>query len=196
MAGRHTGRRQRGRPRAPHRLAAALAAVLAAAACSHTPPVASTAGRGPGPGQGRADDVECVPFARARSGIQLYGNAADWWWKAAGLYARSHTPAVGSVLVLGRTSRLVNGHVGVVTAVDSPRDIRVTQANWVRGQVFEDMPVIDVSAANDWTLVRVWWPPAGQMGATPYPAYGFILPEPPRTAERPAVEPAIAAAGW
>ena len=175
-------------------------AMLAVAACA-SPPATPVVGRelaGPrvGPTEGESAAIECVPFARALSGIQLYGNAADWWWKAEGLYARSSTPAVGSVLVLRRSSRLVNGHVGVVTAIESARDIRVTQANWVRGQVFEDMPVIDVSAANDWTLVRVWWPPAGQMGATPYPAYGFILPEPPRTAERLAVEPAIAAAGW
>jgi hypothetical protein len=125
--------------------------------------------------------VECAPFARALSGVNLYGNAADWWWKADGLYARSRTPAIGSVLVLRRSSRLADGHVGVVTAIDSDREIRVTQANWMRHRVFVDMPVIDVSTDNDWTLVRVWWPPAGQMGATAYPAYGFILPDRPRS---------------
>ena len=79
-----------------------------------------------------------------------------------------------------RSRRHGNGHVGVVTAIDGDRQIRVTQANWVRHRVFADMPVIDVSAGNDWTLVRVWWPPTGQMGATAYSAYGFIHPDRPR----------------
>jgi len=40
--------------------------------------------------------------------------------------------------------------------------------------VTEDQPVIDVSTLNDWSEVRVWWPPSGQMGITPYPTYGFV----------------------
>jgi hypothetical protein len=41
--------------------------------------------------------------------------------------------------------------------------------------------VIDVSTANDWSMVRLWWPPSGAMGMTDYPAYGFIRPERPAT---------------
>ncbi|MFO1153409.1 MAG: CHAP domain-containing protein [Rhodospirillales bacterium] len=161
---------------------------LAASACSHGSPALSSAyPRGAAPLDGEMAAVECVPFARALSGLQLYGNAADWWWKADGLYDRSSTPAVGSVLVLRRSSRLAQGHVGVVTAIEGDREIRVTQANWVHHRVFADMPVIDVSPANDWTLVRVWWPPTGQMGATVYPAYGFILPDQPRSRDSLAV---------
>jgi hypothetical protein len=44
--------------------------------------------------------------------------------------------------------------------------------------------VIDVSPRNDWSLVRVWWPPAGAMGATDYPAYGFIRPDQPVTRQQ------------
>ena len=36
------------------------------------------------------------------------------------------------------------------------------------------MPVIDVSPGNDWTRVRVWWPPTKQMGVTEYATFGFI----------------------
>ena len=61
------------------------------------------------------------------------------------------------------------------------RQILVTQANWVHSRVSLDQPVIDVSAANDWSIVRVWWPPSGGMGITDYPAYGFIRADRPVT---------------
>lgn len=125
--------------------------------------------------------LECVPFARALSGVRLSGAAADWWWQAEGRYSRSYTPKVGSVLVFSRNSRLRSGHVSVVSHVISSREILVTQANWVRHRVTEDQPVIDVSPGNDWSEVRVWWPPSGQMGVTPYPAHGFIHAERPRS---------------
>ena len=41
--------------------------------------------------------------------------------------------------------------------------------------------MIDVSPANDWSIVRVWWPPTGEMGITDYPAYGFIRADRPAT---------------
>src|SRR5262245_19569467 len=65
------------------------------------------------PGIGR----QCVPYARSRTGISLYGDAYTWWDTAAGHYARGSQPKVGSVLVLSKTDRLRHGHVGVVAAV-------------------------------------------------------------------------------
>jgi hypothetical protein len=139
-------------------------------------------------GAGRVGDyvggsvrLECAPFARALSGVRLTGAAADWWWQAEGRYSRSYTPRIGSVLVLARTGRLRSGHVSVVSRVISSREILVTQANWVRDRVTEDQPVIDVSPGNDWSLVRVWWPPSSQMGITHYPAHGFIHAERPKS---------------
>lgn len=117
---------------------------------------------------------ECVPFARAVAEVPIYGNAADWWTRAAGQYARSSTPRVGSVLVFRRSSRLAYGHVAVVSRVLSPRRILLTHANWVPHRVNADVLSIDVSPNNDWSQVRVWWPPSRQMGAGIYPAYGFI----------------------
>jgi len=128
--------------------------------------------------------AECAPFARALSGVWLNGEAADWWWEADGRYARQSAPEEGSVLVLRRSDRLPSGHVAVVSQVVSARQILVTQANWVHHRVTEDQPVIDVSPRNDWSLVRVWWPPAGAIGATDYPAYGFIRPEHPVTRQQ------------
>ena len=93
---------------------------------------------------------------------------------AGGRYRRTQTPAVGSVLVFRRSTRLPDGHVAVVSRVLSDRRILATHANWVRHQVSEDVPVIDVSPGNDWTKVRVWWPPANQMGVTEYATFGFV----------------------
>jgi surface antigen len=121
--------------------------------------------------------AECAPFARALTGVRLEGEAADWWWQADGRYVRQSHPEEGSVLVLRRSGRLPSGHVAVVSQVLSARQILVTQANWVHHRVTEDQPVTDVSPGNDWSLVRVWWPPGRGMGVTDYPAYGFILPD-------------------
>lgn len=123
--------------------------------------------------------MECAPFARAVSGVPLRGAAADWWPLSKGRYERGQEPAVGSVLVFRRTARLPDGHVAVVSRVVSDREILVTHANWVRHRVSENVPVIDVSAANDWTRVRVWWPPTGQIGITEYATFGFIAANDP-----------------
>jgi len=128
---------------------------------------------------GGSAPVECAPFARALTGVQLSGAADDWWRQAAGRYRRSTSPAVGSILVLRSSGRLPYGHVAVVTQVMSGRQVLVTQANWVHHRITEDQPVIDVSPGNDWSVVRVWWPPSGQMGVAEYAVRGFILPDRP-----------------
>jgi hypothetical protein len=133
---------------------------------------------------GASASVECAPFARALTGLSLSGDAADWWRQAAGRYARSQRPAIGSLLVLRRSGRLPSGHVAVVSGVLSRREIMVTQANWVHHRITEDQPVIDVSKNGDWSLVRVWWPPSGQMGTSAYPAFGFIRPDHPEGHDR------------
>ena len=149
-----------------NRLAPLLAA-LALSACGSTSRVAPTS---------TAATLECVPFARAASGIQLYGDAHTWWDQAPGQYGRSSQPVPGGVLVFRRTTRLNAGHVSVVRQVVSDREITVSQANWVRGRITRDEPVVDVSPGNDWTAVRVWWEPSRSLGASPYPTYGFIVP--------------------
>jgi hypothetical protein len=149
-----------------------LAALLLLSACA-----GGGATGGGGDYVGGTVGLECAPFARALSGVQLRGQAYTWWDGAAGHYERSSQPSTGAVLVLRRDDRLPYGHVAVVSRVLSGRQILVTQANWVHHRVTTDQPVLDVSRGNDWTEVRVWWPPAGQMGSHAYPAYGFIRPE-------------------
>ena len=124
-----------------------------------------------------AGNIDCVPFARALTGIPLAGDGPEWWQAAAGKFDRTGVPQTGAILVFRRTGRLPHGHVSVVSRILSRREILVTQANWVHGRVTQDQLVADISPANDWTVLRVWWEPAHQLGNTVYPAYGFILPE-------------------
>ena len=65
----------------------------------------------------------------------------------------------------------------MVSQVLSRRRIVVTQANWLHHYVTVDQPVVDVSGRGDWSVVQVWWPSAGQMGAAEYATFGFIRPD-------------------
>lgn len=130
---------------------------------------------------GNSSSLECAPFARQVTGIQLYGDAASWWDQAADRYARQPDPAEGSVLVFRRSARLPYGHVSVVARLVSDREIRVTQANWVHHRITRDESVIDVSPGNDWSRVRVWWDPSNALGTSVYPTYGFIVADRPRS---------------
>src|SRR3954449_9212699 len=64
--------------------------------------------------------LQCVPFARAVSGITLFGDAWRWWFEAAGRYGRGHRPQPGGVLSFSPTTRMPLGHVAVVTGVIGP----------------------------------------------------------------------------
>lgn len=121
--------------------------------------------------------LQCVPYARDASGIDIYGNANTWWARAAGRYPRSGMPASGSVLVMRGYRTSSRGHVAFVTHVESSRLIRVDHANWLNnGEISVGVPVLDVSPSNDWTEVRVWHVPGGHWGARVYQAQGFIHP--------------------
>lgn len=133
--------------------------------------------------------LECVPYARARSGIALYGDAATWWHKADGRYKRSQTPLLGSVIVLTGYAGPGRGHVGVVRAIVSAREIRLDHANWLGdGAIYLDDPVADVSSDNDWSEVRVWNTRLHAWGARTYLVEGFIGPSPASSDDRVAAE--------
>jgi surface antigen len=76
--------------------------------------------------------LECVPFARQISGIQIFGNAWTWWNQAAGRYAEGAAPKVGAVLVFRPTGVMKLGHVAVVSRIVSDRILMITHANWSR----------------------------------------------------------------
>ena len=122
---------------------------------------------------------QCAQFARMFSGIQIFGDAWTWWSQALGKYARGFTPESGSVLVFKPYGPMSRGHVAVVSQVLTDRIIQVTHANWSligghRGQVEKDVTVVDVSPGGDWSQVKVWYDPTGDLGRTVYPTYGFI----------------------
>jgi len=120
--------------------------------------------------------LQCVPFARRESGIEIYGNANTWWRQAQERYETARAPQEGAVLVLEGYNTTRRGHVAVVREVVSPRLIIVDHANWLnRGEITRDVPVMDVSEAGDWSEVRVWYVPGRHWGGRTYNVQGFIL---------------------
>ncbi len=118
---------------------------------------------------------QCAPYAREISGIDIHGNANTWWSQAAGHYDRGHSPKVGAVLSFQSTGRMRVGHVAMVSQVVSDREVLLTHANWSRpGAIERNVRAIDVSAAGDWSEVKVWYAPTGGLGTSAYPTNGFI----------------------
>ena len=120
---------------------------------------------------------QCVRFAREFSGIQIYGDAWTWWASAQREGMRTgRTPEVGAVFVFQPHGASTRGHVAVVSQILTERVMRISHANWggSRGRIERDVTVVDVSDANDWSRVRVWHNPSGDLGVSVYPTYGFI----------------------
>jgi len=134
--------------------------------------------------------ISCVPYARSQSGISLAGNAWQWWDHAAGVYARGKAPEPGSVLAFRANPKMRLGHVAVVARTINAREVEIDQANWwgpgMRGGVAHNVPVVDVSEANDWSAVRVGLGRSGDFGSV-YPTYGFIYDRPDNGVEVAAV---------
>ncbi|MCB8880316.1 CHAP domain-containing protein [Acidisoma cellulosilytica] len=122
--------------------------------------------------------LQCVPYARRVSGIELRGNANTWWREANGRYDRGQTPQEGAVLSFQSNRHMELGHVAVVTETVNPREVLISQANWPmpgqrHGNISKAISVIDVSPDNDWTSVRVERGHSGSYGSV-YPTNGFI----------------------
>ncbi|MEH3104871.1 MAG: CHAP domain-containing protein [Sphingomonas phyllosphaerae] len=119
--------------------------------------------------------LQCVPFAREVSGIDIRGNANTWWGQAAGRYDRGASPQVGAVMAFKATRAMPVGHVAMVSRIVSDREVLLTHANWSRrGGIERDVRAVDVSAAGDWSEVRVWFAGVGDLGTSSYPLAGFI----------------------
>lgn len=130
--------------------------------------------------------LQCVPFARQASGIELYGNAHTWWNQAEGRYDRGHEPRIGAVLAFAASRSMPVGHVAMVSKIVNEREVLLTHANWsYRGGIERNVRAIDVSANNDWTDVRVWYGPIGNLGLRSNAARGFIYAQPARTIDQP-----------
>jgi surface antigen len=139
-----------------------------------------------------APGIQCVPYARARSGVQIFGDAHTWWDQAAGRYARGSRPRAGAVMSFPAHGPMQLGHVAAVSKVIDARTVLLSHANWSlidgrRGQIEEDVRAVDVSPAGDWSEVRVWYAPLGGLGTTHWPVNGFIYNKKPVVPERTAV---------
>ena len=126
--------------------------------------------------------LQCVPYARQVSGIQIYGDAHSWWQLADGKYAKGQRPAPGAVMAFKPYRSMQLGHVAAVSKVLDSRRVLLDHANWSpingrKGQIERNVLAEDVSASNDWSEVRVWYDPIGDLGTTRYPVHGFIYPQ-------------------
>lgn len=132
--------------------------------------------------------LQCVPYARELSGVQIYGDAHTWWDQAAGRYERGDEPRVGAVMAFIPHGSMQLGHVATVSRVIDSRTVLLDHANWSpvngrRGQIERDVRAVDVSPANDWSQVRVWYGPIQALGTTVWPVHGFIYGEEARLPE-------------
>jgi surface antigen len=133
--------------------------------------------------------IQCVPYAREVSGIQIRGDAHTWWDQAAGRYARGNRPRVGAVMSFPPYGAMRLGHVAAVSKVIDNRTVLLRHANWSpidgrRGNLEDNVRAVDVSPAGDWSEVRVWFAPLGGLGTTHWPVNGFIYNQKPKANER------------
>ena len=143
--------------------------------------------------------LQCVPYARIVSGIQIRGDARTWWDQAKGRYARGNRPRVGAVMAFKPYGKMELGHVAAVSEIIDSRTVLLRHSNWspingTRGQIEDNVEAVDVSRANDWSQVRVWFAPIQGLGGTAWPVQGFIYNERPDRSEstddaKPAIKP-------
>lgn len=127
-------------------------------------------------------NLQCVPYARQLSGIQIYGDAHTWWKQAKGRYDRGVQPVEGAVLSLKSHGKMALGHVAYVSKIIDNRNILLSHSNWSpingrRGQIERNVAAVDVSERNDWSRIKIWYAPIRGLGKTAYPVNGFIYPQ-------------------
>jgi surface antigen len=132
------------------------------------------------------EGLQCVPYARAVSGVEIRGDAHTWWGQAQGRYDRGDRPKVGAVLAFKPHGAMRLGHVAAVRKIVDSRTLLVSHANWStiggqRGHIEQDVRVVDASPANDWSAVQVWYTPNEALGTTRWPVHGFIYADQKRS---------------
>lgn len=143
-----------------------------------------------------ASALQCVPYAREVSGIDIQGNARTWWGQAEGRYDRGSEPKVGAVLAFRPSRAMPQGHVAVVGEIVDDRHVMLNHANWSGpGKIDRRALAEDVSEAGDWSEVRVWYGPIGKLGLRTNATFGFIYndaPSAPPTLDAPSINFAAA----
>jgi surface antigen len=138
------------------------------------------------PVQALNEGLQCVPYARALTGVEIRGDAHTWWGQAEGRYQRGAIPKVGAIMSFRPHGGMRLGHVAAVRRIVDSRTVMVSHANWstingIRGHIENDVMVVDASDANDWSRVRVWYSPNAALGTTEWPLNGFIYPNKARS---------------
>ena len=128
------------------------------------------------------EKLQCVPYARALTGVSIYGDAHTWWGQAKGRYHRGSRPKVGAIMAFRPHGAMRLGHIAAVRQIVDSRTLIISHANWStiggrRGHIEENIRVVDASENNDWSRVRVWYTPNNAMGGTRWPLNGFIYPK-------------------
>jgi len=124
--------------------------------------------------------LQCVPYARQLTGIQIYGDALTWWGQAEGRYRRGSKPQVGAVMAVRPYGNSRLGHVAAVSKVIDQRTVLISHANWSQpGKIERNVQAVDVSPDNDWSEVRIWFGPSQSLGTGHWPLYGFIYNDKP-----------------
>jgi surface antigen len=130
------------------------------------------------PAPASAQYWQCVGYARQASGVEIRGNANTWWGQAEGRYARGKLPRAGAIMAFKSNRAMPLGHVAVVSQIISDREVLLDHANWSRGgRIEHGVRAVDVSDAGDWSAVKVWFGPIGDLGKRVNPVAGFIYPE-------------------
>lgn len=165
-------------------LAACAVALSVPASAEMAVPSGSGTRASGAPGTANGPELQCVPYARQLSGVQIYGDAHTWWGQAEGRYARGHTPRVGAVMAFEPHRNMRLGHVAAVSQIIDSRTVLLSHSNWSeingrRGQIENNVRAVDVSPNNDWSEVRVWYAPIEGLGTTAWPVHGFIYNEEP-----------------
>jgi surface antigen len=127
------------------------------------------------------EGLQCVPYARALTGVEIRGDAHTWWGQAGGRYERGTRPKVGAVMSFRPHGAMRLGHVAAVRQIVDRRTVIISHANWStidgrRGHIEENVRVVDASPGNDWSAVQVWYTPNQALGTTQWPLNGFIYP--------------------
>lgn len=122
--------------------------------------------------------IDDVAYVKSVTGMAIPGQAWSWWDGSNGRYPRGHNPVPSAVLVFRQQQNLPAGHLAIVTKVLSSREVRISHADWAstwatRGRITGNVPVLDVSRANDWTKVRLWYANSGTVDQV-YGTYGFV----------------------
>ena len=124
--------------------------------------------------------LQCVPFARAITGISIFGDAHTWWGQAAGRYHRGQRPRPGAIMAMRPAGNSRLGHVAAVSKIIDARTVLISHANWSGpGMIERNVKAVDVSPAGDWSRVRVWHGPSGKLGKRHWPTFGFIYKDKP-----------------